>query len=90
VLVRFRGSEDDEVMSTGMYVGHGEPNELLFGHVTRRYQADDDAYTHRLDDIHGLLESVDNLGIYFISDHEDISTTPPGAAYVAEDGGLKR
>jgi hypothetical protein len=88
VLVKFPGSE--RVLSTGLYVGQGSPNQLFFSHVTVRYQANDPEYLRQLEELESFLGSSTLLGLFYRSDQEQISSTPAGQAYVRDDGGLIR
>jgi hypothetical protein len=84
VLVQIKGSP--EVLATGLWVGVGDPDELLFGHVSRRH-FDDEAYGTRLTRLHTVLHSG-NHGLYYVSDQERLSATPEGQTYVNPDGSL--
>lgn len=85
VLVQFK---DASVVSTGLYVGKGSPDELFFAHITR-LQIPDPEYNRRLRDADMILHSG-NHGLYYVSDQEDISQTPQGTIYLDEHGGLLR
>ena len=87
VLVKFPGSDD--VVSTGMYVREGESDTLFFPHVTNRYQAHDAQFNRRLAELQPFLGSR-TLGLFFISDDEQISRLPKAQPYVDDDGGLRR
>ncbi|HVU59885.1 MAG TPA: hypothetical protein VHC98_03555 [Candidatus Saccharimonadales bacterium] len=86
VLVQFEG--DESVLSTGLYVGQGEPDQLLFPHITH-IQANNAEYGRRLQMLDAALHSG-NLGLYYMSDQEQISSSPAGMVYLDEQGGLYR
>lgn len=84
VLVQIEGQSD--VMPTGLYVGTGEPDRLLFPHISRRF-LNDDEHGERLMRLHEGLRSG-NHGLYFMSEQEQLSSTPAGQIYVNGQGGL--
>lgn len=73
----------------GMYVREGESDTLFFPHVTNRYQAHDAQFNRRLAELQPFLGSR-TLGLFFISDDEQISRLPKAQPYVDDDGGLRR
>jgi hypothetical protein len=85
ILFQFEGS--DEIIPTGLFVGQGAATDLLFPHV--RYSIDDDAARMRL---RRVAETVRDgaLGIYFMSDNEQLSAMPQGQLHLLPDGSLLR
>jgi hypothetical protein len=84
VLLQFEGS--DEVLSTGLHVGQGDVQSLLFPHA--RVDLDGEEYRQRLRTaVRNTREGA--LGLYYISGNEQLSATPQGQAFLAPDGRLK-
>jgi hypothetical protein len=84
VLFQFEGS--DEVLSTGLHVGEGQIQDLLFTHA--RIDLDGEEYRQNLRRaVRNTREGA--LGLYYISGNEQLSATPQGQAFLAPDGALK-
>lgn len=83
ILLQVEGQPD--VISTGMFVGTGEPEELIFPH--RRLLIDDEPIVAERE---RLLEEVlpGSHGLYYVSDREQVSATPGGQALVTLAGKL--
>jgi hypothetical protein len=87
ILVQVEGQPD--ILSAGLFVGVGEPEDLLMDHVTRQQSGDED-YCTRIVQLYELMTSDDNHGLYYISDQEPLSATPAGQVYLDTSGGLLR
>lgn len=87
ILVQLEGRA--EILSTGLLVGVGEPQDLLAAHTTYS-QSQDEAYRTRLRQLHSIIELGSNHGLYYVSDQEPLSATPEGQVYLNAEGGLLR
>lgn len=85
VLAKLEG--EDEVVSTGLYVGTGAPEDLFFAHVSRR-QHDDLQFQIKLDRLHYTVLQKGNHGLYYVSSEERLSALPEAQPYLNEQGGL--
>lgn len=84
VLVQLEDSS--EVLSTGLYVGRGGPEDLFFAHMTHLQEAEGD-YGDRLRRLHIAIGGGIH-GLYFMSDKEQLSVLPGALPYLNVQGGL--
>ena len=87
ILVQLQGAT--EVLSSGLYVGQGDPQDLIFAHITSAQKRDDE-FRSRLGTMTDIMRSSDNCGLYYVSGHESLSALPEAQRYIDENGGLLR
>jgi hypothetical protein len=80
ILVQFEG--ENVVMPLGLWGRAGDPDGLLFRHISRRF-FDDQVHDARQRIFYNKLGSG-LVGLYFMSDDERLSSTPQGRLYAHE------